>query len=155
MPRSPKNFLSRSRHSSPYRVTWTDEIFKKSDDAEDSLCKDRSAFVLRNDIMKLIPRRITRYMTHSGPEAQIRGFEELFLYLNKDPSSAPLRELIHAYFNDSPSLRGHLSQSSLVFSNRTVLKKRVTCREVRCQSIPEPRRRRSQYISFWGRCIPK
>jgi len=125
MPRSPKNFLSRLRRSNPYRVTWTDEIFKKSDDAEDSLCNDLSAFVLRNDIMKLIPRRITRYMTHSGPEAQIRGFQELFLYLNKDPSPMPLRHLIHTYFNDSPSLRGHLSPSSLVSSNRTILKKRV------------------------------
>jgi len=134
MPRSPEN-LSRSRPSSPHRVTWTNKIFKKSDDAEDSLCKDRSAFVLRNDIMKLIPSRITKYMIHSGPEAQIRGFEELFLYLNKDRSSAPLRQLIHAYFNDSPSLRGHLSQSSLVFSNDTILKRQLTYRDVRCQSI--------------------
>jgi hypothetical protein len=114
MPWSPKFFLSRSRSSTPYRITWTDEIFKKSDDAEASLCEDRSAFVLRNDIMALIPPRITKFMNHSGPEAQIRGFQELFLYLNKDRSPAQLRQLIHAYFNDSPSLRGHLSQSSHV-----------------------------------------
>src|SRR3984885_4960253 len=114
MPWSPKFFLSRSRSSTPYRITWTDEIFKKSDDAEASLCEDRSAFVLRNDIMALIPTRITKFMNHSGPEAQIRGFQELFLYLNKDPSPAQLRQLIQAYFNDSPSLRGHLSQSSHV-----------------------------------------
>src|SRR5580692_4130775 len=95
----------------PYRVTWTDDIFEKSDDAETSLCEDRSVFVLRNDIMALIPRRITRYMIHSAPEAQVRGFQELFLYLNKDPSPTPLRQLIHTYYNDSPSLRGHLSQS--------------------------------------------
>ena len=109
MPRSPKNFISRSRSSGPYRVTWTDEMFKKRDDAEASLCEDRSAFVLRSDIMALIPGRITKFMIHSGPEAQIRGFQELFLHLNKDQSPAPLRELIHTYFNDSPSLRGHLS----------------------------------------------
>ena len=121
---SPKNFLPRPR-SSPYRVTWTDEIFKKSDDAEASLCEDRAAFVLRNDIMALIPSRITKYMIHSGSDAQIRGFQELFLYLNKDSSPAPLRQLIHAYFNDSPPLRGHLSQSSLVFSNHIILKKIV------------------------------
>jgi len=125
MPRSPKNSLDRSRYSSPYRVTWTDVLFKKSDDAEASLCEDRSAFVLRNDIMALIPSRITKYMIHSGPEAQVRGFQELFLYLNKDPSPPPLRQLIYAYFNDSPSLRGHLSQSSPVFSNDTILKKTV------------------------------
>jgi len=118
--RSP-NFHSHSRYSSPCRVTWTDEIFKKSDDAEASLCEDRSAFVLRNDIMVLIPSHITKYMIHSGPEAQVRGFQELFLYLNKDPSP-PLRQLIHAYFNDSPPLRGHLSQLSLFFSNGTILK---------------------------------
>jgi hypothetical protein len=73
--------------------------------------------VLHNDIMTLIPTRITKYMIHSDSKAQVHGFEELFLYLNKDPSPASLRHLIHAYFNDSPSLRGHLSQSSLVFSN--------------------------------------
>ena len=123
MPRSPKNFLSRSRSSSPYRVTWTDEIFKKSNDAEASLCEDRAAFVLRNDIMVLIPSSITKYMIHSGPEAQVRGFQELFLHLNKDRSPTRLRQLIHAYFNGSPSLRGHLSHSSLVFSNDTILKK--------------------------------
>jgi len=122
---SPKNLLSRSRSSSPYRVTWTDETFKKSDEAEASLCEDRSAFVLRNDIMVLIPRRITKYMIHSAPEAHIRGFQELFLYLNKNRSPKRLRHLIHAYFNDSPSLRGHLSQSSLVFNNDTILKKTV------------------------------
>ena len=122
---SPKNLLSRSRSSSPYQVTWTNEIFKKSDEAEASLCEDRSVFVLRNDIMALIPRHITRYMIHSAPEAHIRGFQELFLYLNKDPSPTRLRQLIHAYFNDSPSLRGHLSQSSLVFNNDTILKKTV------------------------------
>jgi len=110
MPRSPKNFLSRSRYSSPYRVTWTDGTFRKSGDAEASLCEDRAAFVLRNDIMALIPSRITKYMIHSGPEAQVRGFQELFLYLNKGRRPAPLRQLIHAYFNDCPSLRGHLSQ---------------------------------------------
>jgi len=122
---SPKNFFPRSRSSSPYRVTWTDEIFKMSDDAEASLCEDRSAFVLRNDIMVLIASRITKYMIHSGPEAQVRGFQELFLYLNKDSSPTRLRQVIHAYFNDSPSLRGHLSQSSRVFSNDIILKKTV------------------------------
>ena len=142
---SPKDSLPHSGSSSPYRVTWTDEIFKKSDDAEASLCEDRSAFVLRTDIMVLIPGHITKYMIHSGPEAQVRGFQELFLHLNKEPSPAPLRQLIHAYFNDCPSLRGHLSQSSLIFSNHTILKK--TCREARYQSIPEPRPRWYQYIS--------
>jgi hypothetical protein len=125
MPQSPENSLSRSRSSSSYRVTWTNEIFKKSDDAEASLCEDRSAFLLRNDIMALIPSRVTKYMIHSGPEAQVRGFQELLLYLNKDASPTQLRQLIHAYFNDSPSLRGHLSQSSLDFSNDTTLNKTV------------------------------
>jgi len=120
---SPKDFLPHSGPSSPYRVTWTHETFKKSDDAEASLCEDRAAFVLRNDIMALIPGHITKYMIHSNPEARVRGFQELFLYLNEDPSPAPLRQLIHAYFNDCPSLRGHLSQSSLIFSNDTILKK--------------------------------
>jgi len=120
-----------------YRVTWTHEIFKKSDDAEASLCEDRPAFVLRNDIMALIPITITKYMIHSGPEAQVRGFQELFLYLNKDPSQAPLRQLIHAYFNDSPSLRGHLSQSSLTFFNDTILKKTVGRPDVNSSLSPD------------------
>ena len=60
------SLLSRPRSSSSYRVTWTDEIFKKSDDAEASLCEHRAAFVLRHDIMALIPTGITKYMIHSG-----------------------------------------------------------------------------------------
>ena len=122
---SPKNFLSRPRSSSSYRVTWTDEIFK-SDDAESALCAERFTFVLRNEIMALIPSHITKYMIHSDSKAQVHGFEELFLYLNKDSSPTRLRQLIHAYFNDSPSLRGHLSQSSRFFSNHTILKRQLT-----------------------------
>jgi hypothetical protein len=132
-----------SRSPIPYRVTWTEETFIKSDDAEAALCGDRSAFVLRNDIMVLIPSRIKKHMIHSDSMAHIHGFEELFVYLNQRPNR--LRQLVVAYFNDCPPLRGHLSQSSQVFFNDTNIKivDISPCRAVRCRSIPEPQRRRS------------
>jgi hypothetical protein len=114
---SRKVFLSRSRPPSPYRSTWTDETFIKSDDAEAALCEDRSVFILRNDIMALIPRQIKKHMIHSDSKAHIHGFQELFVYLNKDRSPTRLRQLIYAYFNDSPPLRGNLSQSSSPMTN--------------------------------------
>ena len=116
---SRKTSLSRSRPSSPRQAAWTDETFIKSNEAEASLCEDRPAFVLRNDIMALIPNHIKKHIIHSNANAQILGFQELFVYLNKDRSPARLRQLISAYFNDSPPLRGHLSQSSLVFCHGT------------------------------------
>jgi hypothetical protein len=110
---SRKPFLSRS----PYRANWIEETFMASDEAEAALCEDRSAFVLRNDIMALVPNRIKKYMIHSDSKAHIHGFQELFVYLNKDQSPIRLRQLIEAYFNHCPPLHGHLSQSRPVFSD--------------------------------------
>ena len=103
-PRSP------SRSPSPRRSTWTEETFIDSDDAEAALCEDRCAFVLRNDIMGLIPSHIKKRLIHSDVNAHIRGFQELFVHLNKNRPPHRLRQLIEAYFNDSPPLRGNLSQ---------------------------------------------
>ena len=105
-----RSSISPLRSPDPYRSDWTEETFVNSVEAETALCEDRSAFVLRNDIMALIPDNIKKYMIHSDTIAHIRGFQELFVYLNKGRNPTRLRQLLEAYFNNCPPLRGHLSQ---------------------------------------------
>ena len=111
MPRDTRR--GRQPSLSPYdsRTNWTEETFINSDDAEAALCRDRSGFILRNDIMAIIPGDIKKRMIHPDVNAHIQGFQELFVHLNKGHPLKRLRELVEAYFNDCPPLRGHLSQS--------------------------------------------
>jgi len=109
--------LPSSRHLNPSRPNWVERTFIRADEAEDALCRDRPAFIMRPDIMDLIPRDITRYMGNPEATAYIKGFQELFIYLNQEPRPWRLCALIEAYFNDSPALCGHLSQSSQLFCN--------------------------------------
>ena len=98
---------------SPYdsRTNWTEETFINSDEAEAALCEDRSRFILRNDIMAMIPGNIKKCMIHSDVNAHIQGFQGLFVHLNKGRPLKRLRDLVEAYFSDCPPLSGHLSQS--------------------------------------------
>jgi len=102
---------------SPYdsRTNWTEETFIDSDEAEDALCHDRAGFILRNDIMAIIPSHIRKRMIHPDVNAHIQGFQELFVHLNKGRPPKRLRELVETYFNDCLPLRGHLSQSLRAF----------------------------------------
>ena len=92
---------------------WTLDTFSLSDDAESALCRDRPNFLMRHDIAKLIPAATMKRVSHPGDNAQIEGFQELFVHLNTDPRAERLRKLIVEYFNVSPILRSYLSQSSL------------------------------------------
>ena len=112
--RSRRQRPSRQSHPNPHRTNWADDTFVSSDDAEDALCNDRSSFVVRDDIMTLVPGHIKRRMNHSDPSAHISGFQELFIYLNKNRSSTRLRQMIEDYFDNSPPLREHLSQLPFV-----------------------------------------
>jgi hypothetical protein len=94
------------------QTTWAEETFVSVDEAKIALSEDRPAFVSHADIMELIPIHISWHIIHSDSVAQIRGFQELFILLNNDPNTSTLRRLIEAHFNDSPPLRGHLSQYS-------------------------------------------
>lgn len=91
------------------RLGWTADIFDNSDDAEADLCADRAAFVMQAEIQPLIPRDIWMRLIHSGDNAQIEGFRELFIHLNTDPDADELRRLIMTYFKNTPALQGHLS----------------------------------------------
>lgn len=84
-----------------------------SDEAEDALCHDRPGFIMRREILKLIPGKIKKHITHPGDNAQIKGFQELFVYLNKHPGPERLRRAVAAFFDDTVHLRPHLSQSLL------------------------------------------
>ena len=102
-----------SRHdfpSTPRRPSWTETTFHNSFDAETGLSADRPTFIIRRDIMRLIPEEIKRQILHMGENAQIAGFRELFLHLNNQSRAKRLRGLVIAYFRDSPVLRGHLSE---------------------------------------------
>jgi hypothetical protein len=96
-------------HPSLHRNTWAQEKFINADQAEAALCGDRPAFVSRNDIMRLIPKHIKKRILHSDALAQIRGFEDLFIFLNENRRTKSLRGLIETYFDNSPPLQGHLS----------------------------------------------
>jgi len=102
---------SSSRHAFPSRQpSWAERKFLDSEDAKAALCSDRPAFIIRHDILKHIPGKIKRCITYPGAVANIEGFQELFIYLNKTPGQKVLRQLVESYFASSPSLRGHLSQ---------------------------------------------
>ena len=61
--------------------------------------------------MALIPEYIWKHIMHSGDNAQLEGFRELFVYLNTRLDAEGLRQQIVTYFNNSLSLRQHLRQS--------------------------------------------
>ena len=60
--------------------------------------------------MDLIPDEIKKQIVHAGDTAQIKGFQELFVYLNDKGSAKKLCRLVAFYFKDSPVLSGHLSE---------------------------------------------
>ena len=97
-------------------LAWTVDTFCLSDDAESALCRDRPNFLTRHDIVELIPAAIMKRLSHPGDNAQIEGFQELFVHLNTDPRADKLRKLIVEYFNLSPILCRYLSQSSFRIS---------------------------------------
>ena len=107
---------SSSPYPSPRRTSWADDTFISCDEAEAALCNDRSSFVVRSDIMTLVPGHIKMPMIHPEPSAHILGFRELFIYLNNNQGSMHLRQMIEDYFDKSPPLRGNLSQWSSVMT---------------------------------------
>jgi len=95
--------------SRPCRPSWTERTFVKSDEAEHDLCTDRPRFLSRHDIIKVIPKNIMKLINHPEPTAQITGFQELFVHLNRQ-NTEELRLLVVEYFRESPVLRGNLSE---------------------------------------------
>ena len=93
------------------QLSWTTTTFVDGVDAEADLSQDRAKFLKRRDIMVLIPRHIKRFIIHPGDNGQIRGFEELFVYLEITSAASELRRLVEAYFAESPALQLHLSMS--------------------------------------------
>lgn len=85
------------------------DTFYDSNAAELGLCLDRPNFLMRRDIIQLIPSDIAIRITHPSADAQITGFQGLFVILNTKSEAEELRRLIVHYFNHSASLRGHLS----------------------------------------------
>ena len=100
--------VSTHRPTTRQGLGWIAETFVDGISAEIDLCADRAGFIKRNDVMDHIPDHIKRRIMHPSPESQIRGFEELFVYLNTSGAEA-LRSLVIAYFDDTVPLRSHLS----------------------------------------------
>jgi hypothetical protein len=63
-----------------------------------------------------MPQGIRKYIYYNGDNGQIRGFDELFVYLERSSAAAELRERIVAYFKSHLDLRGHLSRYFIFFS---------------------------------------
>jgi len=51
---------------------------------------------------------IWSHLIHSEPTAHIKGFRNLFDYLNTEPMADDLRQLVVNYFNEYPHLQSHL-----------------------------------------------
>ena len=100
--------VSTHRPTTRQGSNWIAETFVDGISAEIDLCADRAGFIKRNDIMDHIPDHIKRRLMHPSPESQIRGFEDLFVFLNTSGAET-LRSLVIAYFDDTLPLRSHLS----------------------------------------------
>ena len=101
---------TRRRPGTHQEPSWIAETFVDVSSAEMDLCADRSEFIRRREIMDHIPSHIKKRIMNPSSESQIRGFEDLFLYLDSLGADV-LRQLVVSYFNDTVPLRGHLSQS--------------------------------------------
>lgn len=84
------------------------------------LSYDRPNFIQKADIMELIPSDIVKHIEHPGVDAQITGFQELFIRLNMDPSADELRKRVVKYFKNTPFLCEHLSQLTPLCVSRCV-----------------------------------
>ena len=105
-----------------YTLGWISVTFVDGEQAEMALCADRALFVRRFDIMELIPRDIRLNILHTGDNAQIRGFSELFVHLEVIGRPATnLRDRVVTYFEESPVLRPYLSQSFLLCVLKSLL----------------------------------
>ena len=104
---------SPSPYPSPRRTSWADDTFISCDEAEAALCNDRSSFVVRSDIMTLVPGHIKMPMIHPEPSAHILGFRELF---NKAGRSR----------RQSPRVYGLLTDNQLFFPTpRTIMARHI------------------------------
>jgi hypothetical protein len=56
---------------------------------------------------------------HPGDNAQVQGFQVLFLLLDTNPAADELRRMVVDYFNDSPPLQAHLSEHDYYCLNKT------------------------------------
>ena len=62
-------------------------------------------------MLELIPRKAMKKINISGDLAQLEGFEDLFVYLDKpDEDNEYLRQRIANYFESYADLRVHLSK---------------------------------------------
>jgi len=96
-------------------LAWVEVTFVNPDAARHNLAVDRPRFVLRDDIMDLIPTETKMHIIYPTADGNIDGFRELFVYLATSPPTVVdgLRRLIITYFESSPTLRGNLSKLPL------------------------------------------
>ena len=93
---------------------WTSHTFINSEEAENDLRMDRAQFVQQRELMASLPADIRKHIVHLGDNAQVKGFEDLFIFLDRSPTADNLRQMVVHYFNKSPSLRGHLSKPHMI-----------------------------------------
>jgi len=96
-------------------LAWVEATFVCPNAARYYLTIDRPRFVLREDIMGLIPTETNMHIMYPTADGNIDGFRELFVYLATSPPEVvnTLRQLIVAYFESIPTLRGHLRQDNV------------------------------------------
>ena len=59
-------------------------------------------------VSKLLPRNVRVHLNNGTGDGQIKGFNELFVYLARSAAADELRKKVLEFFSATSDLRGHL-----------------------------------------------
>ena len=81
----------------------------------------RVAFLQWGGVSKLLPQGVRMHLNNGTGDGQIKGFNELFLFLAGSVGADELRKKVLEFFSFTPSLEGHLKSSRSCFCMSPVL----------------------------------
>ena len=73
-----------------------------------ALNDEREAFLQWGHALELMPRHVRVCLNNKTGDGQIKGFDELFVYLARTEASDELREKVLEFFIRTPVLQQHL-----------------------------------------------
>lgn len=82
-----------------------------------ALNNEREAFLHWGKASRLMPRHVRVCLNNKTGDGQIKGFDELFVYLARTEASDELREKVLEFFSITPALKRHLKPSRSCFYN--------------------------------------
>ena len=66
-------------------------------------------------VSKLLPQNVRVHLNNVTGDGQIRGFDELFVYLARSAAAGELRKKVLEFFSATPEIREHLKPSRSCF----------------------------------------